>query len=89
MSGTSHRKEYMIVFVVLAVLTVLEVVAADLLTGSLKLCGLLGLAVAKAACVGIFYMHLKTETQWLRFIAILPVLMGFYVYVLAYEVIYR
>ena len=85
----NHRKEYIVVFVVLAILTVIEIWAAKHLTEQAKLWSLIGLAVSKAACVGIFYMHLKLETKWLRFIAVIPVIMGFYVYALSYEVMYR
>ncbi len=83
------RKGYMIIFVVLAVLTLIEIGAATYLHGQPKLWSLIGLAVAKAVCVALFYMHLKFETAWLKFIAAIPVIMGFYVFALSYEVLYR
>lgn len=89
MSQENHRKEYIIVFIALAVLTLIELWAAVGLHGQAKLWGLIGLAVAKALCVALFYMHLNGETPWLRFIAVIPAIMGFYVYALAYEVMYR
>lgn len=89
MSQENHRKEYMVVFVVLAILTLIELWAAVGLHGQAKLWSLIGLAGAKALCVAFFYMHLKGETFWLRVIAVTPVIMGFYVYALSYEVMYR
>lgn len=95
MSGesSSHRKEYIVVFVVLAILTLLEIWVAEVIDRDLqfqaRLWALVGLAVAKAGAVGVYYMHLNSETNWLRFIALCPVIMGLYVYALAYEVIYR
>ncbi len=83
------RKGYMVIFAVLAILTVIEIWAATTLHGHAKLWSLIGLAVAKAVCVALFYMHLKFETSWLKFIAATPILMGFYVYALSYEVLYR
>jgi caa(3)-type oxidase subunit IV len=62
------RREYFVIFGVLFVLTVLEVVVAQIPGISKVLMGtaLVGLALAKAACVGLFYMHLKHETRILR-----------------------
>lgn len=88
-SHTGSRKEYIVIFVVLALLTAIEIWAAQCLKDQAKLWGLIVLAVVKAGCVGVFYMHLKLETKWLRFIAVIPVVMGFYVYALSYEVMYR
>jgi cytochrome c oxidase subunit IV len=67
MSAKSHRKEYFVVFAVLALLTVLEVgvVYAGLSKGVL-VSALVLLAVTKAAIVGLFYMHLRTETKILK-----------------------
>jgi len=67
MSTQSHRKEYFVIFGVLAFLTALEVgvvyagIAKKILVALLVL-----LAVTKAAIVGLFYMHLKTETKVLK-----------------------
>jgi cytochrome c oxidase subunit IV len=67
MSTQSHRKEYFVIFGVLAVLTALEVgvVYAGVPKGIL-VAVLILLAVTKAAIVGLFYMHLKTETKVLK-----------------------
>ena len=69
-----NRREYAVIFVVLFVLTVLEVAVAQLPGISHTLMGiaLVGLALTKAACVGLFYMHLKHETKVLRAYVALP-----------------
>jgi cytochrome c oxidase subunit 4 len=67
-------REYMIIFVVLAVLTVLEVGVAKV-PGVSKVAmslALIGLALTKAAIVALFYMHLKHETKVLKFTVALP-----------------
>jgi caa(3)-type oxidase subunit IV len=68
------RKEYWKIFVVLFVLTVLEVGVAQIpgIAKSLLYIALIGLAVTKAACVGLFYMHLKHETKYLKLTVALP-----------------
>jgi cytochrome c oxidase subunit 4 len=67
-------REYMIIFAVLAVITVLEVGVAKLPgvgKTSISL-ALIGLALTKAAIVALFYMHLKHETKVLKFTVALP-----------------
>jgi cytochrome c oxidase subunit 4 len=70
----SHRREYVIIFVWLVVLTILEVgvvyipgVAKPLLISALCL-----MAVAKAVLVALFFMHLKTETNGLKWTVLIP-----------------
>lgn len=77
--GAAHAhkpnvKEYMVIFAVLAVLTVLEVGVAKMPGISRKLIGvaLVGLALTKAAIVGLYYMHLKHETRVLKLTVALP-----------------
>ena len=67
-------KEYLIIFVILAALTLLEVVIAQIPGLSKKLLGvaLVGLALTKAAIVGLYYMHLKSETRVLKLTVALP-----------------
>jgi len=67
-------KEYLVIFVVLAALTALEVGVAQVPGVSRKLIGvaLVGLALTKAAIVGLFYMHLKHETRVLKLTVALP-----------------
>lgn len=71
---TVNRKEVWTIFVILFVLTVLEVALAQLpgISRKLMVVGLVGLAVTKAACVGLYYMHLKNETRSLRLTVALP-----------------
>jgi caa(3)-type oxidase subunit IV len=72
-----HNPPYMGVFWLLLILTVIEVGAGylpDLTGGAVELPQivlvplLLALAVAKAALVGMFYMHLRYDTKWLSII---------------------
>ena len=87
----SHKKEYFIVFLALGILTILEIWVADLhaLTKFHKGVSLTLLAVGKAAIVAYYYMHLKEETKWLKFIALLPIMAGVYATVLCLEAFYK
>lgn len=91
MSATkSHTREYLVIWVVLAVLTVLEIGAASVLPhGAPRWMALVLLAVAKAACVALWYMHLRFERGWLKFIAVLPASAAVYAVVLMLEVVAR
>lgn len=76
-AGHGHkidRREYWIIFGVLFALTVLEVGVAQIpgISRGLMAIALIGLAVTKAACVGLFYMHLKHETKILKLTVALP-----------------
>ena len=86
----SHFKEYMIAFAVLAFLTALEL-AIPVLTvaNSLKITGLILLAIGKAFVVAYVYMHLNEETAWLKFIAAVPLSAALFATVLILESIYR
>ncbi len=70
----SHVKEYLIIFAVLTVLTILEVALAQIPGISKKLLAvaLVGLALTKAAIVALYYMHLKSETRVLKLTVALP-----------------
>ena len=75
-SGHS-RRPYMLVFVFLIVLTVVEVGVAFALSGNpAKVPLLLALAIAKATLVAMYYMHLRFEGRLLRFIAIFPLILS-------------
>ncbi|PJF30543.1 MAG: hypothetical protein CUN52_03940 [Phototrophicales bacterium] len=54
---------YTTVFMILGILTVTEVLLAELIEGDIKIPLLLGIAVAKGALVVMFYMHLKTDSR--------------------------
>lgn len=69
-----NRKEYMYVFLALFLLTVLEVAVAQVpgISRALMTVALIGLAVTKAATVGLYYMHLKHETRVMRLTVAIP-----------------
>jgi cytochrome c oxidase subunit 4 len=89
----SKRKTYLKVFGILIVLTVLEVgiVYIPGLARGLLVIGLVGLALAKAAAVALYFMHLKEETKWLKFTVGVPLLVfpPLYALVLIFEAIGR
>ena len=72
-----NRKEYMVIFLVLAVLTAIEVAVAQIpgIGKGLLTLALVSLAVTKAAFVGLFYMHLKHETRILKVSIAIPLAM--------------
>jgi cytochrome c oxidase subunit 4 len=71
--ATTRRAGYFIVFVLLGLLTALEVWIAQLgLSRGALLWMLVGLAVAKALLVALFYMHLKDESRGLRWSLLVP-----------------
>jgi cytochrome c oxidase subunit IV len=86
----SHTKEYVIVFFALTILTGLELAIPGLSVAYyLKAISLVSLAFGKAFVVAYFYMHLKEEKAWLKFIAALPILAVCFAAVLILESIYR
>ena len=73
-SHANHRKSYFIIFIALAVLTVVELVIPGMsISHFAKGSSLTLLALGKASLVGWSYMHLNTETKWMRFIALIPI----------------
>ena len=88
---TSHKKQYIIIFVALAVLTILEIWIAEIkgISTIAKGSSLTLLAVGKAALVAYYYMHLNEEGRWLKFIAAIPVTAAIYATVLCLEVVYH
>ncbi len=87
----SHKKEYIVIFVILALLTALEIGVAEIpgIGKFAKGSSLTFLAVGKAFIVAYFYMHLKEETKWMKFIAAIPIMAGVYATVLCLEAIYK
>jgi caa(3)-type oxidase subunit IV len=84
-------KLYLIVFLILALLTALEVGVASV-HGSRNavVVALFGLALVKAASVALFYMHLKWETRLLRGLFLIPLALPvFYALVLITEAAWR
>lgn len=85
-----HTVEYVVIFVILAVLTVLELFIPGLDTKyAYKAAGLIGLAAAKAFVVAYFYMHLKEERGWLKFIAAIPLVAAVFAVALILESTFR
>lgn len=86
----SHTKEYMLVFLALAIFTIIELIIPELnVSYASKAFGLTLFAFAKAFCVGYFYMHLNEEKRWLKFIGIIPVSAFLYFIMLILESSYR
>lgn len=83
----SHKKMYLWIFLLLAVLTAIEIWIAEIPGISVfnKGTALTLLAFAKAFLVAYFYMHLNEETKWLKLIAAVPILAGIYAVVLGLE----
>jgi caa(3)-type oxidase subunit IV len=72
----ASRKEYAVIFVILAVLTALEVAVVKMpIPKTPMVLALVALAITKAACVALFFMHLRTEKRALRYTVALPLLM--------------
>jgi len=70
---TSRARQYLIIFFVLFVLTVLEVAVAYIRGHRVEIVVVLcALAAVKAACVALFFMHLKWETRVLRATVVIP-----------------
>jgi cytochrome c oxidase subunit 4 len=86
-----HTKEYMIIFFALGLLTALELFVPNL--ESFEKFGkgviLTILAVVKAFAVAYYYMHLKEEKAWLKFIALIPISAAAYAFFLCLEGVYR
>jgi len=77
------RKEYFRIFKYLVILTVLEVGFVFLPIPKIFVTLLVVVAsCSKAALVGYYYMHLKSETLWLKLVALLPIIMFGYLAVL-------
>jgi cytochrome c oxidase subunit 4 len=70
--ATSRRK-YLVIFLLLTVLTVLEVAVTYIGLDKTTLVWLLiAMAVGKAGLVAFYYMHLGTETRALKLSVIVP-----------------
>lgn len=71
--GGSRARQYLTIFFLLFVLTVLEV-AVTYIQGhkTQVVLVLFALAAVKAACVALFFMHLKWETRVLRATVVVP-----------------
>ncbi len=85
------RREAPFIFAVLVALTAVEVLVSRLPAGRAPvITALVGLAVAKAGLVGLFFMHLRHETRVLRWTVLGPLLApGVYGLVLAADAAWR
>lgn len=54
---------YTSVFIALGVLTVVEVLIAEIISGDIKIPFMLAIAIVKATLVVMFYMHLNTDSR--------------------------
>ena len=87
----SRARQYLVIFAALFALTVLEVGVAYVPGHrTAVMLALFLLAVVKAVCVALFFMHLKWETKVLRGIVVVPLLFPvLYALVLISEGIWR
>jgi caa(3)-type oxidase subunit IV len=87
-----NYKEYFAIFVVLFVLTVLEVGVTKVpgIAHKLMAFALVGMALTKAAFVGLYYMHLKDETKGLKLTVAIPLAVpALYAFVLITDAAWR
>lgn len=88
-----HKGTYITIFLILTVLTVVEVFVPQVYSAEwnrhTKMLLLTLLAVSKAMLVGLYFMHLKWEKPWLKWIALMPVYMGLFAILLMLETVYR
>jgi cytochrome c oxidase subunit 4 len=89
--GTSRARQYLTIFFVLFLLTVIEVAVTYLPGHKTEVVVVLfALALVKAACVALFFMHLKWETRVLRVTVVAPLsLPVLYALVLVSEAAWR
>ena len=83
----SHTKEYLFIFGLLTLLTVLELFIPSMqnLSKFAKGSGLTVLAIGKAFLVAYFFMHLKEEKGWMKFVAAVPISAALYAIMVVLE----
>ena len=93
MEKQSQKATFFTVFAILTFLTVVEVFIPQVYSAEwnshTKMLLLCGLAISKAVLVGLYFMHLKWEKPWLKYIALMPVYMGVFAIILMLETVYR
>ncbi len=89
----SHRAEYITIFLILTFLTGVEVFVPDVYSavwsGHTKMLLLCILAFVKAGLVFMYFMHMKNEAKWVRWIGYTPIYMGMAVIIIMLETSYR
>ncbi len=84
---------YVTVLLVLAFLTVIEIFVPIVYdaghNGAIKMLLLVSLAFGKAMIVAWYFMHLKWEARWVRWVAAMPIYMGIFAVLLMLESYYR
>jgi len=86
----SHKKQYVVIFFVLGILTAIEIAIPEFSMPYLvHASSLTALALIKAFLVAYYYMHLKEETKWLKWITLIPVSAVIYAAVVTIESIAR
>lgn len=86
----SHKLEYFKIFLVLTALTAVELVIPGMTVSHFaKASSLTFLALGKACIVAWSYMHLKEETKWMKFVAMIPISAFLYAVVVILESLYR
>jgi cytochrome c oxidase subunit 4 len=74
--GAAQRSQYVVVFALLGILTLVELGVARTsgIARSGVVVALVAIAIAKAALIALFYMHLRFETRILRLTVLAPLL---------------
>ncbi len=80
----SHRRTYLVVFLLLTVMTALEVVLATTLPEATRAPFLLAMSFIKAMAVILYFMHLRSDSPWYRLIFAFP-----FIFVLAIFAVIR
>jgi cytochrome c oxidase subunit 4 len=87
------RSTFITIWLVLAFLTVIELAIPRVYSAprdhTLKMLLLVILASSKALLVALFFMHLKWEKPWVKWIALMPAYMGFAAVILMLEEHFR
>jgi caa(3)-type oxidase subunit IV len=89
----SHRGEYITIFLILSFLTLVELYVPSVygaeFSSTTKMLLLCILAFVKAGLVFFFFMHMKSEAKWVRWIGYTPIYMGMAVIIIMLETSYR
>jgi len=89
----SKRAMFFTVFATLGFLTLVEIYIPEIYASewnsTTKMLLLCILAVTKAWLVAVYFMHLKWEKPWLKWIALMPAYMAVAAILLVLETVYR